>query len=92
MRDLLAIARALYRSEAAALPEPDMSRLARIQEIGHMLRQALELSRTEPDTMGHRAAWGWAEKGTAALGELVASTDARLAPVVSAAAERLRTG
>ena len=57
-----------------------------------MLRQALELSRVEPDTIGHRAAWGWAEKGTAALGDFVASIDAKLEPVVRAAAERLKAG
>jgi len=90
VRDLLGIARALYRAERAG--EPDAAqrvRLAQLEEIGHMLRQALELSKVEPDTMGHRAAWGWAEKGTAALGVFVGES-MPLAPVVRAAAEQLR--
>lgn len=91
MRELLAITRALYRGECAA-PMPNTARLTRLHEIGHMLRQALELSREEPDTTGHRAAWSWAEKGTGALGELVGSTDHLLAPVVQAAAHKLLAG
>jgi hypothetical protein len=64
-----------------------------LHEIGHMLRQALELSRVEPGTMSHRAAWSWAEKGIGALGDFVASTDDELlAPLVQAAAHKLLAG
>jgi hypothetical protein len=90
VRDLLGITRALYRAELA-LPPPraDALRLDRLEEIGRMYRDALELSRGEPDTMGHRAAWGWAEKATAALCEFVGD-EMRVAPVVKAAAAKLR--
>lgn len=91
VRELLAIARALYRAECA-VPVPDTGRLTRLHEIGHMLRQALELSRGEPNTTWHREAWSWAEKGTGALGEFVASADHLLAPVVQAAAHKLLAG
>jgi len=39
-----------------------------------MLSDAMTLSRNEPDTMGHRAAWGWLEE---ALDALKAFTDER---------------
>lgn len=108
VRDLLAITRALHRAELGvgapnadppnasppgSAPPPEVSaRLARLEEIGHMLRQALELSRVEPNTLGHRAAWSWADKGTTALGDFVATTDAKLGPVVRAAADKLKAG
>ncbi|MEO8182926.1 MAG: hypothetical protein ABI895_29190 [Deltaproteobacteria bacterium] len=74
-----------------ALPSPraDALRLDRLEEIGRMFRDALDLSRGEPDTMGHRAAWGWAEKATKALCEFVGE-DMQLAPVLKAAAAKLR--
>jgi hypothetical protein len=77
---------------SAATVSDTAGRLRRLEEIGHMLRQALELSRVEPDTIGHRAAWTWADQGTTALGELVATTEAKLEPLVRAAADKLRTG
>ena len=89
-RDLLAIATCLYRAERAqALP--DAQRLARLEEIGKQLRLALDLSHEAPDTMGHRAAWGWAEKATAALGEVVGA-HLPVADVLRASLEKLRTG
>ncbi|MEY2934116.1 MAG: hypothetical protein RL033_4865 [Pseudomonadota bacterium] len=91
VRNLLAITRALYRVELGATETEAATRLARLEEIGHMLRQALELSRVEPDTIEHRAAWSWADRGTTALGDLVATTDAKLGPVVRAAADKLKT-
>lgn len=66
-------------------------RLARLAEIGGMLRRALDLSRGEPDTMGHRAAWGWAEKATAALSEVVGA-HLPMADVLRASIEKLRVG
>lgn len=92
MRDLLAIVRMLYRAELARQPDAmQASRLARLAEIGNELRLALNLSRGTPDTMGHRAAWGWAEKATAALGEVVGA-HLPVADVLLASMEKLRTG
>jgi hypothetical protein len=92
VRDLLAIARVLYRAELARKPDAmQPARLAQLQAIGTMLRRALDLSRGEPDTMGHRAAWGWAEKATAALGQMVGE-HLPLAAVLRASTEKLRTG
>jgi hypothetical protein len=88
VRDLLAIARALYRAERDAGASAE--RLAKLAEIGKWYREALDLSgRTEHDTMGHRAAWIWAERATQALGELIAE-DVRLAPAFDATARVLR--
>ncbi|MEY2936956.1 MAG: hypothetical protein RL033_7705 [Pseudomonadota bacterium] len=89
MRDLLGITRALYRAELA-LPPPraDKLRVDQLVEIGRMYRTALDLSRGEPDTMGHRAAWSWAQKATAALCAFVGE-ELRLAPVLRSAARKL---
>jgi hypothetical protein len=92
VRDLLAIARLLYRAELARKPDAmQPARLARLEEIGKQLRLALNLSKGEPDTMGHRAAWGWAEKATAALGEVVGA-HLPVADVLRASVGKLRTG
>jgi len=56
VRDLLAVTRALYRAELAAGGNP--VRLQQPADVGAMPRSALELSRVQPDTIGHRAAWG----------------------------------
>lgn len=93
VRDLLGITRALYRAELAAGGNP--VRLQSLVDIGGMLRTALELSTVEPDTIGHRAAWGWAGKATAALGDYVVAGDApalALGAVLRASADKLRTG
>ena len=92
VRDLLGITRALYRAELA-LPPPraDRLRLDQLEEIGKLFRRALELSRGEPDTMGHRAAWSWAEQATQALGEFVGE-DLRLGEVLRASAVKLVAG
>jgi hypothetical protein len=92
VRDLLGVTRALYRAELA-LPPPraDRARLDRLEEIGKLFRRALELSRGEPDTMGHRAAWRWAEQATQALGEFVGE-DLRLGAVLRASAVKLAAG
>jgi hypothetical protein len=92
VRDLLAIARVLYRAELARKPDAmQPARLAKLAEIGKHLRLALDLSRGEPDTVGHRAAWGWAEKATAELGEVVGQ-HLPLADVLRASVAKLRTG
>lgn len=88
VQDLLGIARALYRAERAqGLPDPQ--RLAQLEEIGTQLRRAMELSTGKPDTMGHRAAWGWAEEATQALGAFVGAS-MPLAPLIAAAAAKLK--
>jgi hypothetical protein len=84
VRDLLAITRALYRAELRRTsPGPDPARLDRLAEIGSWFRRALALAKSAPDTLRARAAWEWAEKATAALGEIV-TEDVRLAPAVRA--------
>jgi hypothetical protein len=91
VRDLLGITRALYRAELA-LPPPraDRLRIEQLEDIGKKLRLALELSaQTEPDTMGHRAAWSWAEQASQALGEFVGES-MLMAPAIRAAAARLK--
>jgi hypothetical protein len=91
VRDLLGITRALYRAELAK-PTPDPARVEHLLAIGKQYRLALEMSsKYEPDTMGARAALGWAERATAALGELVAAS-LDLAPAVAATAVKLRKG
>lgn len=68
-RDLLGLTRALYAAELAAGAPEEL--LAELRSIGKKLVLALDLaSRTEPDTMGHRAAWGHAEEATRRIGEL----------------------
>ena len=91
VRDLLGITRALYRAELA-LPPPraDKLRVERLEGIGKQFRLALELSAgSDPDTMGHRAAWSWAERATQALGEFV-GTSTLMAPAIRAAAAKLK--
>jgi len=88
VRDLQGIARALYAAcQEAGAPAAD---LARIADAGKAFATALDMSRTEPDTIGHRAAWGWADKGIAILSECLRTGDASTATLVSTWAERLR--
>jgi hypothetical protein len=90
VRDLLGIARALYAAEKRA--GAAAARLERIAEAGAAFKLALGLARrTAPDTMGHRAAWGHAERGL----ELLTSTldaIAPIGPVLDAAGARVRRG
>jgi hypothetical protein len=89
VRDLLGITRALYRAEMVKT-SANQARVERLLEIGQQYRLALEMGgKYAPDTMGARAALGWAEKATAALGELVADS-LDLAPAVAATAVKLR--
>ncbi|MES1177919.1 MAG: hypothetical protein ABUL62_26585 [Myxococcales bacterium] len=88
VRDLLGIARALYvvrDNQGAEQPELD-----RIREVSAWLVDALELSRTAPDTLGHRAAWSKAERATATLTEILLTHDEPTKRLVGAQAERLR--
>lgn len=88
IRDLLGIARALYvvRDNQGA----GQTELDRIREVSACLIDALELSRTAPDTFGHRAAWSKAERATATLSELLLTHDESTQRLVGAQAERLR--
>jgi hypothetical protein len=45
----------------------------------------------QPDTIGRRDAWGWAEKGATALGDVVGE-NMPLAAVLHASTEKLRSG
>lgn len=89
VRDLLGIAQALYvvRDTEGALP----TELDRIREVSAWLIDALELARTLPDTLGHRAAWAKAERATAVLTDLLLTHDEATKRLVGAQAERLRT-
>lgn len=91
VRDLLGITRALYRA-AASEPHPDLTRLEKLKEIGKQYRLALDLGvKCEPDTIGGRAARGWAETATASLGEYVAQSEL-MATAVEATAARVVRG
>ena len=87
VRDLLGIVRAVYRAEQRK-PAPEPGRLAALVTIGEQLSLALELGQGAPDTMGGRAAWGWAGKAGDALSALAA--DLELEPAVRATLERLK--
>jgi len=88
VRDLLAIARGLYamRRDAAA----GEAELAQLAEAGKHFSTALELSKTEPDTVGHRAAWSWAEQGLERLAAALAGDSVPVADFVEAWGKRLK--
>jgi len=88
IRDLLGISRALYvvrDNQGASTVELD-----RIREVSAWLTEALELARTRPDTLSHRAAWFKAERATTALTELLIAHDEPTKRLVGAWAERFR--
>jgi hypothetical protein len=87
VRDLLGIARALYATRKADGAAPD--ELAKLAAAGALFVDALKLSKTQPDTVGHRAAWAKADRATAALLEVLVSCDASSAALVLAWAARL---
>ncbi len=87
VRDLLGICRALYASRRAEGATTD--ELSKLAEAGALLVDALDLARTQPVTVGHRAAWAKAERGTAMLLELLATSDSSSAALVAAWAGRL---
>ena len=90
VRDLLGICRALYATRRAAAASAE--ELARLADAGALFVDALDLSRTQPDTIGHRAAWAKAERATAALLEVLVSSDDSAAALVVAWGQRLRGG
>ncbi len=68
VRDLLGLARLLYRSEQAVDVPDSYGRLGRLEESGRAFRDALELERKKP---GAVAAWRAANKGVSILTEIV---------------------
>lgn len=89
VRDLLGICRALYAAWREHRPATE-NELGELRGIGQDLRAALELARkSKPDTVGHRAAWGKAERAMRRLGELVSDHD-RLRPSISALVRKVR--
>jgi hypothetical protein len=88
IRDLLGIARALFVvRDAERAPQAELDR---IREVSAWLADALELARTRPDTLGHRAAWFKAERATAARTDLLLAHDEATKRLVGACADRLR--
>jgi len=88
VRDVLGIARALYATRKAEGAAPE--ELAKLAGAGALLVDALELSRTEPDTVGHRAAWAKAERATALVLDVLVMCDASLSNLVAEWAARLK--
>jgi len=87
VRDLLGICRAMYAAKSRELaPNPVLAELA---AIGEKLKHALELGRSSPGSLGHKAAWAHAEEATSRLMQLI-SVDLPLAPTVEAAVIRVR--
>jgi hypothetical protein len=87
LRDLIGIARAMYAAARAEGATP--YRLEQLAQAGTELRRALDLaSKSEPDTMGHRAAWVWAQRGYERLLQQITVTT-QLQPVMAAAASRV---
>ena len=87
VRDLIGIARLLYRTWAAASARD--TRLPELVAIGKDLQQALRMAQDhKPGTRQHREAWSIAEVATSRLGGIV---DAYVAvkPLISAAFERV---
>jgi len=88
LRDLLAISRTLYRVRADA--GAAVEELERIERAGKAFAQALEFSKLKPDTIGHRAGWGWADKGLELLTEALADAGTSGAELARVAGERLK--
>jgi hypothetical protein len=88
VRDLLGICRALFAARKRDhAPKDELEELA---VIGAKLRQALELAKkTEPNTVGHRAAWDHADVATERLTRVIGISMAA-APLVEAAVFRVR--
>ena len=86
VRDLLGIARALYR---VAKDRGALAQAKELEAIGKQYRTALQLAReTEPGTLGHRAAWQHAAHATERLGSLIGGVT-EMRPAFEATARRL---
>jgi hypothetical protein len=87
LRDLLGVVRALFSAWTASRMGP--IELEELRGIGQALAAAYKMAKgTEPNTIGHRAAWSRAEAATARLGHLVGALEP-LRPTVTAAAKRV---
>lgn len=75
LRDLLGMTRALYRERREAGAAPETMEL--IGRAGEAFKLALQFSALQPDTIGHRAGWGWADKGIALLVEVLSEGDVK---------------
>jgi hypothetical protein len=90
VRDLIGIVRAMYFAWQERGVAQD--KLDELVHVGRELREALGLAaRTEPDTVGHRAAWSRAERATASLCAMVGAEEP-LRPAVVVAAKRAGRG
>jgi hypothetical protein len=87
VRDLLGIARAMYAAKKSEGAPAWV--LEELRAIGEKLKLALELGRTAPDTLGHRAGITHAEDACARLTRLI-THETLLAPTLEAAAVRVR--
>jgi hypothetical protein len=87
VRDLLGIARAMYRATLADDPR-DVVRLQALEDVGRTLQAVLGAGGAPPGTIPHVEAWTAAERATKALGELVMEST-ELAPLVAATARRI---
>lgn len=66
LRDLLGLVRSLF---AAWKPSQGPIELEELRDIGKELAAALKLAKsTQPNTIGHRAAWSRAEAATRTIG------------------------
>jgi hypothetical protein len=75
VRDLLGLARALYRAWVAEGPST-AARRQRLRAIGYDLAKALDMAKKhEPGTLGHAGSWKKAERAAKELGELVDDYD-----------------
>lgn len=87
LRDLVAIARALYRVERDS-GKGDPVRLQELEEVGKGLREAMHFASLGAGTLGGRAAPAYAAKLTARLCALVDATTP-LEPALRAVADKL---
>jgi hypothetical protein len=87
LRDLLGLVRVMYADAVQSHASPIL--LEELRGIGESLRIALDMAaKTQPNTVGHRAAWNRAEQATKELGALVGKHSS-LESTVRTAGERV---
>lgn len=87
LRDLLGLVRAIYL--AALKRGAGRGELQRIERIGRLLKNAIELSDSPPGSIGFSSAWNQAEMATREVGDII-SVFERAEPVIAAAVKRIR--